>query len=128
MRLSIDGRTEYLAHERSRSGAPFVYLFTEGRATATILLWVANFMNLLNLYALSSWLATVVDGMGYDARTAVLVSTTLQVGGVAGAFGLAWLVSRRGFVTTLAGSFAIATVTILAIGQPGASLALLSLQ
>jgi len=123
--LTLDPGTEYVARERGRDGAPFVYLFTEGRAAATLLLWVANFMNLLNLYALSSWLATVVDGMGYNARTAVLASTTLQVGGVIGAFGLAWLIARRGFIVTLAASFAIAALAIFAIGQPGLSLAVL---
>ncbi len=123
--LPIDVHTEYIASERTRGGAPFVHLFTEGRSTATILLWVANFMNLLNLYALSNWLATVVDGMGYDTRTAVLVSTTLQVGGVAGAFGLAWLISRRGFKTPLTAGFALATAAIFAIGQPGVPLVLL---
>lgn len=123
--LTLDAGTEYLARERQRGGAPFVYLFTEGRAPATVLLWVANFMNLLNLYALSSWLSTVVDGMGYDSRTAVLASTTLQVGGVIGAFGLAWLIARCGFIVTLGSSFAIAALAIFAIGQPGISLALL---
>ena len=123
--LTLDAGTEYVTREHGRGGAPFVYLFTEGRATATFLLWVANFMNLLNLYTLSSWLATVVDGMGYDARTAVLASTTLQVGGVIGAFGLAWLIARRGFIVTLASSFAIAALAIVAIGQPGLSLAVL---
>jgi AAHS family 4-hydroxybenzoate transporter-like MFS transporter len=122
--LRLDAHTDYVAHrERRRRGAPFIHLFTEGRATATILLWVANFMNLLNLYALSNWLATIVDSMGYDTRTAVLVSTTLQVGGVIGTFGLAWLVSRRGFTATLMSSFAIATLTIFVIGRPGVSLA-----
>ena len=123
--ITLDAHTEFVAHERRRVGAPFVHLFTEGRAAATVLLWIVNFMNLLNLYALSNWLATVVGGMGYDNRTAVLVSTTLQVGGVAGAFGLAWLISRRGFMMTMTGGFAIATVTIFTIGQPGVSLALL---
>ena len=63
--------------------------------------------------------------MGYNARTAVLASTTLQVGGVIGAFGLAWLIARRGFIVTLASSFAIAALAIFAIGQPGLSLAVL---
>jgi AAHS family 4-hydroxybenzoate transporter-like MFS transporter len=123
--LPIDQHTRFAARERIRGGAPFVHLFTEGRAAVTILLWVANFMNLLNLYALSNWLATVVDGMGYNTQTAVLVSTTLQVGGTVGAFGFAWLIARRGFVSTLIGSFALAAATIFTIGQPGVSLTLL---
>jgi AAHS family 4-hydroxybenzoate transporter-like MFS transporter len=82
-------------------------------------------MNLLNLYALSNWLATVVNGMGYPTQTAVLVSTTLQVGGTIGTFGLAWLIARRGFIPMLIASFAAATASIFVIGQPGLSLGML---
>jgi len=82
-------------------------------------------MNLLNLYSLANWLPTVVAGMGYDTRTAVLVGTILQVGGTIGTFGLAWLVSRGGFVPMLATTFAVATVSIFLIGSPGISLTLL---
>lgn len=101
-----------------RSGLPVARLFRDGRTTATVLLWVVNFMNLLNFYALSNWLATVVAGIGYPQRTAVLVSTVMQVGGTLGAFGGAWLIARRGFLTTLTGTFAVGAVSIAAIGQP----------
>jgi len=73
---------------------PIRHLFREGRAVATIVFWVVNFMNLLNLYSLASWLPTVVRDAGYSARTAVLVGTVLQVGGTLGTVGLAWLVRR----------------------------------
>jgi AAHS family 4-hydroxybenzoate transporter-like MFS transporter len=63
--------------------------------------------------------------MGYSTRTAVLVSTTLQVGGTVGAFGLAWLIAKRGFMAMLIGTFAVATISIALIGQPGISLTLL---
>jgi AAHS family 4-hydroxybenzoate transporter-like MFS transporter len=82
-------------------------------------------MNLLNLYALANWLATVVNGMGYSTQTAVLVSTTLQVGGTIGTFGLAWLIARRGFMPMLIATFTVATISIALIGQPGLSLVML---
>jgi AAHS family 4-hydroxybenzoate transporter-like MFS transporter len=123
--LQVDADTRFVANEQSRSGAPFVHLFRDRRGLVTVLLWVANFMNLLNLYALSNWLATVVNGMGYPTQTAVLVSTTLQVGGTVGTFGLAWLIARRGFIPMLIASFAVATLSIFVIGQPGISLAML---
>ena len=123
--LEIGPDTEYVTHEKTRAGAPFVNLFRDGRGLVTLLLWVVNFMNLLNLYALSNWLATVVNAMGYPTQTAVLVSTTLQVGGTIGTFGLAWLIARRGFIPMLIVTFAIATAAIFVIGQPGLSLAVL---
>jgi AAHS family 4-hydroxybenzoate transporter-like MFS transporter len=124
--IRVDAQTEYVAREESRGGVPFVHLFRDGRATFTLLLWVVNFMNLLNLYFLSGWLPLVVTGMGYDANTAVLVGTVLQVGGTIGTFGLAWAINRAGFAPTLTLTFAVATVSIAMIGQPGISLVLLT--
>ena len=124
--LRVDQSTEYVAREESKGGVPFVHLFREGRGLVTVLLWVVNFMNLLNLYSLANWLPTVVNGMGYDQNTAVLVGTVLQVGGTIGTFGLAWMIARAGFIPMLMMTFAIAAVSIALIGQPGISLALLT--
>src|SRR5207249_3473931 len=55
---SIDRNAQYVVHETKQSGAPVAQLFRDGRAKATVLLWVINFMNLLNLYFLSNWLPT----------------------------------------------------------------------
>jgi MFS transporter, AAHS family, 4-hydroxybenzoate transporter len=120
--VRIDATTEYVANEERRRGAPFVHLFREQRTVVTLLLWVVNFMNLLNLYALANWLAIVVRTMGYPTETGVLVSTTWQLGGTLGSFGLAWLIAKGGFMRTLIGTFAIATLTIAIIGQPALSL------
>ena len=117
--------TEYVVHEEKREGIPVVHLFRDGRGTVTILLWIVNFMNLLNLYSLASWLPTVVRDLGYSTSTAVLAGTLLQVGGTIGTVGLAWLISRYRFIPVLTTSFAIACLSIAAIGRPGLSLTLL---
>ena len=80
---------EFVVREENKAGVPIGHLFREGRALATIVFWVVNFMNLLNLYSLASWLPTVVRDAGYSAQTAVLVGTVLQVGGTLGTVGLA---------------------------------------
>ncbi|HEY3044732.1 MAG TPA: MFS transporter [Vicinamibacterales bacterium] len=116
---------EFVVSETGREGVPVVHLFREGRAAVTILLWVVNFMNLLNLYFLASWLPTVVRDAGRSASTGVLAGTILQVGGTIGTVGLAWLIGRLGFMPVLTASFAVASVTIALIGQPGLSIALL---
>jgi AAHS family 4-hydroxybenzoate transporter-like MFS transporter len=123
--LQVNESTEYVAHEESREGMPFVHLFRNGRGVATVLLWLINFMNLLSLYTLAGWLPTVLTGIGYPQRTAVLVGTILQVGGTIGTFGLAWLIARGGFIPMLTGTFALAAISIAAIGTPGISTALL---
>jgi AAHS family 4-hydroxybenzoate transporter-like MFS transporter len=124
--LRVDANTRYVSNETSRAGVPFIHLFRDGRAAFTVLLWIVNFMNILVLYSLSNWLPTIVTGMGYTQTTAVLIGTMLQIGGTLGAFGLAWMISKRGFVPMLALTFAVATVSIALIGQPGIGLALLT--
>jgi AAHS family 4-hydroxybenzoate transporter-like MFS transporter len=117
--------TEYIVNEENRAGVPVGHLFREGRVVATILFWIVNFMNLLNLYFLANWMATVVRDLGYPTSTAVLVSTTLQVGGTVGGLALAWLIARKGFVPVLVLNFALACVSIAIIGLPGISLTVL---
>jgi AAHS family 4-hydroxybenzoate transporter-like MFS transporter len=125
--LNVDESTEYVTNEESKGGVPFVHLFRDGRSVVTVLLWVINFMNLLNLYSVTSWLPTVVNSMGYSANTAVLVGTVVWVGGTIGTFGLAWAITRWGFTRTLMLNYAVATLAIAAIGQPGIALAVLTL-
>ncbi len=107
---------EYVVREEKKVGVPLRHLFSDGRATVTILLWVVNFMNLLNLFFLAGWLPTVLSEAGHSTQTAVLVGTLLQVGGVIGTFGLAWLIARSNFIPILTATFAIATVSIALIG------------
>jgi MFS transporter, AAHS family, 4-hydroxybenzoate transporter len=128
-RLQIGAATRYLIPEARRKGAPMVKLFQERLATRTILLWTVYFMNLLNLYFLSSWLPTVatplVKAAGISGAYALLLGTVLQIGGVAGSLALGWFVSRLGFVGVLTSGFVLAGLSIATIGRPGISLGLL---
>ena len=112
----ITSGTEYAVREEMKGGVPLRHLFSEGRGTVTILLWVVNFMNLLNLFFLAGWLPTVLSEAGHSTQTAVLVGAVLQVGGVIGAFGLAWLIAKGNFMPILTVTFAIATLSIALIG------------
>ncbi len=108
----------YVVQEEKNSGAPIVSLFHDGRALGTTLIWVINFMNLLNLYFLASWSPTVVNDAGYSLRTASLAGTTLQIGGLIGTVVFAWLIGRFGFIPVLGTCFLIGCVSIALIGQP----------
>jgi len=123
--LTVGPSTEYVMPEEKKLGVPMVQLFHDGRALGTTLLWVVNFMNLLNLYFLSNWLPIVVSSAGYSNTTAVNSAAVLQVGGVIGTLVLSSFVPRFGFTPVLTASFLIACVTIAAIGQPAISLAML---
>ena len=122
----VDANTQFVSSETSKSGLPFWHLFREGRAFVTTLFWIVNFTNILVLYSLSGWLPRIFEQlMGFDRSTANWLGTVVQIGGTAGAFGLAWLVLRAGFTPMLTLTFAVATVSVALIGQPGLSLPLL---
>ena len=104
---------------------PIARLFTDGRGLTTALLWLVNFLNVLNAYFISSWLPTIVRDAGYPTSTAVLVGASVQTGGVLGTLALGWVIQRLGFVAVLTGCFTLAAINLALIGQPGLSLAML---
>jgi MFS transporter, AAHS family, 4-hydroxybenzoate transporter len=110
--------TEYVVPESPKHGVPVTQLFREGRAVGTILLWIINFMNLVNLYFLSQWLPTVFRNAGMSQTNAIWVGTTLQGGGVVGTLLLGWLIGQLGYVRVLAVSFGIGCLAVGLIGQP----------
>src|SRR5258706_281818 len=76
--LGATANDQFVVREENKAGGPIVHLFHEGRAVPTLLFWLVNFMNLLNLYSLASWLPMVVRDSGYSAQPGVLVGTVLQ--------------------------------------------------
>ena len=115
--------------EHQSSGGAFVVkqLFTEGRAIATLLIWIVYFMNLLNLYFLTSWLPTIISDAGIPVSTAILLTTLFQVGGVGGALVLGRVLDRHFSFSILAACYLWAAVCVLLIGKVGASVPALAL-
>ena len=119
---------EYWAATHEPSGAvatagnwrrlPFIALFSEGLGIGTALLWIINFMNLLNIYFLQGWLTLVITDLGVPEASAALVASMVQVGGVFGALTLGWVVYRIGFVPVLTLCGFLGALNIALIGQP----------
>jgi len=118
---AISDSTPLILDEENRAGLPVVHLLRDRRGVTTVLLWIVNFMNLFTVYSLANWLPTVMRTSGYPTSTAVLVGTMLQVGGIVAPFLMAKGVMRSGFIPVLATTFAIASIAIASIGQPGVS-------
>ena len=113
--------------EEVRGRGSFTKLLSDGRALMTLLLWLVCFANLLNLFFLANWLPLLSTRMGYSSSTAVLMGTTLQLGGFVGAIFLGPLIDRLGYYRVLVPVFLIAGLAVAGIGQPGLSLTLLYL-
>lgn len=115
--LTFPPGTRYLVHEPATDSMPVRALFEAGRARVTLLLWVVNFMNLLNLFFLANWLPTIAADAGYDVAHAAAIGTILQVGGVVGTIVMGPLIDRWGFFRVLTPCYLIAGIAIAAIGQ-----------
>jgi AAHS family 4-hydroxybenzoate transporter-like MFS transporter len=121
----VSADTEYVLPETRKKGVPIVQLFHDGRALGTAMLWVINFMNLLNLYLLSNWLPSLMRDSGYSNTIAVNSGSVFQIGGVVGTLVLGLFIRRLGFTVVLSMCFGIACISIAAIGQPYLSLIIL---
>ncbi len=117
--------TRFVVNEEQKGGVPLITLFHEGRATGTLLLWTMQFMNLINLYMLSTWLPTIARGMGMTATAALMVGTMFQTGGAVGSVAIGQPIQRWGFFGVLIACFGGAGVMIALMGQPGLTAALL---
>lgn len=99
-------------------GAPIGRLFQEGRGFSTIMFWIAFFMCLFMVYALSSWLAKLMAGAGYSLGSALTFVLVLNFGAVIGAVGGGWLADRFHIKYVLVGMYALAAVSITLLGYP----------
>jgi AAHS family benzoate transporter-like MFS transporter len=99
-------------------GAPIGRLFQDGRGFSTIMFWIAFFMCLFMVYALSSWLAKLMAGAGYSLGSALTFVLVLNFGAVIGAVGGGWLADRFHIKHVLVGMYALAAVSITLLGYP----------
>jgi AAHS family 4-hydroxybenzoate transporter-like MFS transporter len=115
----------FVISEEHPRGFTVKHLFTEGRASATLLFWVMFFMNLLDIYFLAAWLPTVINNAGLSIELAVITSTMLQVGGTIGVLVLSRFLDRGNPYFVLGATYFSAAIFIAAIGSGGSSIALL---
>lgn len=92
-------------------------LFGEGRATPTLLLWIAFLPTLLILYLFLNWLPTLVIANGLDRAIAPQASLAFNFGSVAGALIIARMVDRFGGRWPLAGSYALLIAVLIAMSS-----------
>ena len=103
------------AKDRADS-APIKHLFYDGRGFSTVMFWIAFFMCLFMVFALSSWLTKLMAGAGYSLGSALTFVLVLNVGAMVGAITGGWLADRFHIKYVLAGMYALAAVSLTALG------------
>jgi MFS transporter, AAHS family, 4-hydroxybenzoate transporter len=91
--------------------------FGEGRLAATLALWLGVLSILLLTYFLVSWIPTVLTLAGLSPQRAAIGGVVLNLGGIAGALVLAFLINRFGPFRPVAAVLAIGSVMVWLLGQ-----------
>lgn len=100
------------SQSREQQGISVKHLFTEGRAVATILLWIPFFMNLLILYFVVSWLPALLREANMPISVGVAAATIFGVGSVIGCFVEGPLMTRLGAYVTLLVEFGLCILLV----------------
>jgi MFS transporter, AAHS family, 4-hydroxybenzoate transporter len=98
--------------DERRKGIPVKYLFTEGRAMGTLLLWVPYFMNLVIIYFIVSWLPALLQQAKMPVSAGIRAILLFGLGGVIGSLAQGWLMDRLGALVFLIGEFLVSTIFI----------------
>ncbi len=94
------------------------YLFRDGLALITPLLWLLFALNLMGYFFLISWTPTLMTAAKLPPATAALAGASLQVGGTIGALVLCWWLQKHRFLA-ISIMFAIAVPVVASIGFAG---------
>jgi len=103
---------------------PIKHLFTEGRASNTVLLWITFFMNLLTIYFILSWLPGLLRQLGMPVSAGVTAFSCFGVGGIIGSLIQGYLMAGGRGRRVLAIEFAVSAVLIALLAFAGDSYAL----
>src|SRR5438067_13262792 len=113
-----DGARFVIEDEKQFPSANPKYLFGDGLALITPLLWLLFALNLMGYFFLLSWTPTLMTATKLPPTTVALAGAMLQVGGTVGALLLCWWLQRHRFLA-IAIMFAIAVPVVGSIGFAG---------
>jgi AAHS family 4-hydroxybenzoate transporter-like MFS transporter len=99
-------------------------LFVGRRAVVTLLLWAMFFANLLELYFLGSWMPTLMHDHGLSSDAAILATTMIHFGAIAGTLIIGALCDRYNVFTVMLAGFLFAGTCTASLGLVGESVAL----
>ncbi|MEO8682082.1 MAG: MFS transporter, partial [Vicinamibacterales bacterium] len=101
-------------------------LFGPGVAGPTTLLWAINFLNLLTIFFVNSWLPLMLRNMGATSEGAILATSMFYFGAIIAAFLSAAAIGRYGIERVLTLMLLFGGVCIMVTGVARLSVASLS--
>lgn len=106
--------------DNATTGAPstrtgFAALLSPDYRFGTLLLGFMSFAGLLLTYGLNTWLPTIMENYGIDAKSSLGFLLILNGGAIVGGLAASWLADRHGPRVIVACSFVLATLALVAI-------------
>jgi len=108
--------TRFAIGEQHGHGVQVGHLFREGRAAATVLLWIVFFMSLLNIFLINFWLPTLTHDAGIPLALANMATGLFQAGGVISTLLGGRAVDAYGAYRVLTPAYLFAGLSIAALG------------
>lgn len=93
----------------------FAALLSPAYRLGTLLLGFMSFAGLLLTYGLNTWLPTIMENYGIDAKSSLGFLLVLNGGAIVGGLAASWLADRHGPRVIVACSFVLATLALVAI-------------
>jgi MFS transporter, AAHS family, 4-hydroxybenzoate transporter len=106
----------FLLSEEKLSGTPVKYLFKNGLAKITILLWFIFFMNLLTVYFMTNWLPSILQNVGFPLEKAIIATVVFNAGSITGGLIIGRLIDKYGAVKVLITSYVSGGIVMGLIG------------
>ncbi len=108
----LEAGMRFTVSEAKLKGFTVAHLFRERRGLMTLVLWIAQFMNLFVLLFMLSWTPSLMREAGLSLQAAIATTVGFSVGGVIGAIVVGRLMDRFGPFSVLASTFIVTAGTI----------------
>jgi AAHS family 4-hydroxybenzoate transporter-like MFS transporter len=115
--LAQDREVEFVSSEKKAPGVPFKLLFTEGRASITVLIWIAMTGALYGIWALVSWVAVLLKQSGATLPQYSMAMAAMGVGAALAMLVIGRLMDKFNPFKVLAIGFTCAFFCLVAFGM-----------
>ncbi|QHH97090.1 MFS transporter [Acinetobacter dispersus] len=123
--LQLNAATKIIGNAGPKIKKSPLELFKNKRAFFTYSIWVISILNMISLYFLANWLPTLSKESGLSLNQALMVGSTLQLGGTIGSIVMGLKIDKIGFYKVLVPVFMVAAVSVALIGYSVSHITLL---
>jgi AAHS family 4-hydroxybenzoate transporter-like MFS transporter len=126
--VDLAGVTGYTIQEKKSGAMPVIALFRDGRAAATLALWISDAMNLFVLTLVASWAPTFIHLFsGAETEQAAGIAALFSLGGILSPLLLGLAMTRYSASVALAINYALGGCALAFLGFVSTSISLSAL-